>query len=98
MALKLEHFDDMIESGAPFARTFTRDDPVLDRIDNEILKRSDGHFTPGGWCVGYSLMGKDPCAVYGNPIAVKPTSNSKRLEKLMVKLLDSESFRSKQCK
>ncbi|KAI9116166.1 hypothetical protein K1719_013096 [Acacia pycnantha] len=55
-------------------------------------------FHTWGWCVGYSVLGKDPCAVYGNPVAVKPTSSSKRLEKLLVKLLDPENFRSKQCK
>ncbi|KAI9115883.1 hypothetical protein K1719_012813 [Acacia pycnantha] len=98
MLLKLEHFDEMVQSGAPFARKFTKGDPVLDKIDTQILKRSAAHFTPGGWCVGYSVLGKDPCAVYGNPVAVKPTSSSKRLEKLLVKLLDPENFRSKQCK
>lgn len=98
MLLKLEHFDDIVQSGAPFARKFTKDDPVLDKIDKELLRRSNNHFTPGGWCVGSSFLGKDPCAVYGNPSLVKPTLNSKRLEKLMMKLLDSKSFRSKQCK
>ncbi|XP_061360672.1 beta-glucuronosyltransferase GlcAT14C [Gastrolobium bilobum] len=96
--LNLEHFDDMVESGAPFARKFTKDDPVLNKIDKELLRRSDGHFTPGGWCVGNPLLGKDPCAVYGNPNVVKPTLRSKRLETLVVKLLDSENFRPKQCK
>jgi hypothetical protein len=96
--LTLEHFDDMVQSGAPFARQFAKDAPVLDKIDEELLRRSDGQFTPGGWCVGSSVLGKDPCVVYGNPNAVKPTVNSKRLEKLIVKLLDSENFRSKQCK
>lgn len=95
--LKLEHFDDMVHSGAPFARKFTKDDPVLNKIDKELLRRSDGHFTPGGWCIGNPLLGKDPCAVYGNPIVVKPTLQSKKLEKLIVKLLDSENFRPKQC-
>lgn len=84
--------------GAPFARKFTKDDPVLNKIDKELLRRSDGHFTPGGWCIGNPLLGKDPCAVYGNPIVVKPTLQSKKLEKLIVKLLDSENFRPKQCK
>lgn len=32
------------------------------------------------------------------PEIVKPTVSSKRLEKLMVKLLDHENFRAKQCK
>uniref|UniRef100_A0A2N9IND6 Uncharacterized protein n=1 Tax=Fagus sylvatica TaxID=28930 RepID=A0A2N9IND6_FAGSY len=101
ISLSLEHFNDMVQSGAPFARKFAKDDdPVLNKIDEELLRRSDGHgqFTPGGWCMGNSVLGKDPCVLYGNPNAVKPTVNSKRLEKLIVKLLDSENFRSKQCK
>ncbi|XP_028794536.1 beta-glucuronosyltransferase GlcAT14C-like isoform X2 [Neltuma alba] len=98
LLLKLEHFGDMVESGAPFARKFKKDDPVLDKIDKELLRRSGGRFTPGGWCMGNHFLIRDPCAVYGNPNLVKPTSSSKRLEKLMMKLLDSENFRSRQCK
>ncbi|XP_031259855.1 beta-glucuronosyltransferase GlcAT14C [Pistacia vera] len=98
MTLTLQHFEDMVQSGTPFARKFAKDDPVLNRIDAKLLRRSNNRFTPGGWCVGNSALGKDPCLVYGNPYAVKPTVNSKRLEKLMVKLLDTETFRSKQCK
>lgn len=94
--LTLEHYNDMVQSGAPFAGSFARDDPVLDIIDKELLKRPRGQFTPGGWCLG--KLGKDPCLAYGNPNAVKPTVVSKRLEKLIVKLLDSENFRPKQCK
>ncbi|KAM5560093.1 beta-glucuronosyltransferase GlcAT14C-like [Rosa sericea] len=94
--LTLEHYKDIIQAGAPFASPFARDDPVLDKIDKELLRRPSGHVTPGGWCLGST--GKDRCSVYGNPVAVKPTVVSKRLEKLIVKLLDSENFRSKQCK
>ncbi|XP_048438846.1 beta-glucuronosyltransferase GlcAT14C [Pyrus x bretschneideri] len=94
--LTLEHYNDMVQSGAPFAGTFSRDDPVLNKIDKELLRRPSGHFTPGGWCLGN--FGKNPCLVYGNSNAVKPTVVSKRLEKLIVKLLDSENFRPKQCK
>ncbi|KAL3027789.1 hypothetical protein AAZX31_03G075200, partial [Glycine max] len=90
-----QHPDDPV--GAPFARKFTKDDPVLNKIDKELLRRSDGHFTPGGWCIGNPVLEKDPCAVYGNAIVVKPTLQSKELEKLLVKLLDSENFRPKQC-
>ena len=94
--LTLEHYNDIIQAGAPLAGPFTRDDPVLDKIDKELLGRPSGHLTPGGWCLG--RVGKDRCSVYGNPVAVKPSVVSKRLEKLIVKLLDSENFRSKQCK
>ncbi|KAL1359614.1 hypothetical protein HN51_004929 [Arachis hypogaea] len=95
MFLTLVHFDNMVQSGAPFARKFNKDDPVLDKIDKELLRRKDGYFTPGGWCIG---SGKAPCSVYGNPVVVKPSIGSKRLEKLVVKILDLENFRPKQCK
>ncbi|XP_058729341.1 beta-glucuronosyltransferase GlcAT14C-like [Vicia villosa] len=98
LSLKLEHFNDMAHSGALFARRFDKDDPVLDKIDKELLGRSDGYVTRGGWCVGDSTKGKNPCDVYGNPDVVKPSLRSKILEKLMLKLLDSENFRPKQCK
>lgn len=96
--LTIQHFGEMVQSSAPFARKFAKDDPVLNKIDKELLKRPDGRFTPGGWCIGNPFMGKDPCVVYGNSDAIKPTKGSKRLEKLMLRLLDSENFRSKQCK
>lgn len=96
--LTLEHFDDMVQSGAPFGQTFASNDPVLNKIDKEILRRLDGRFTPGGWCLGSSGGGKDPCTIFGNPEVVKPSERSMRLENLVLKLLDPENFRSRQCK
>lgn len=97
--LTLEHFDEVVESGAPFAREFAKGDPVLDKIDKEILRRRDEGYTPGGWCVGNSHANKDPCLVHGSPYTLKPSSvNSKRLEKLILHLLDLENFRTKQCR
>ncbi|KAL5991972.1 Beta-glucuronosyltransferase GlcAT14A [Asimina triloba] len=91
MILTSRHFDGMVESGAPFARKFAKDNPVLDRIDRELLKRSPGGFTPGGWCRGSSLLGRDPCVVFGNPEVIRPSNSSKRLERLLLKLLDPET-------
>jgi len=51
-SLTVNNFDDMVKSGAPFASKFAKDYPILDKIDKEILIRSDVQFTPGGWCVG----------------------------------------------
>lgn len=96
--LTLEHFDGMVQSGTPFARKFAKDDPVLNKIDKELLRRPDGRFTPGGWCLGKSVLGKDPCVVYEKRNTVIPTVSSRRLEKLILKLIDSENFRPKQCK
>ncbi|PKA61896.1 hypothetical protein AXF42_Ash008728 [Apostasia shenzhenica] len=96
--LHLEHFSLMADSGAPFARTFVENSPVLDQIDLKLLKRSRDRLAAGGWCLGSSTSGKDPCAVYGKPFIIRPTERSARLEQLLLKLLDAESFRSRQCK
>ncbi|KAL5716651.1 hypothetical protein ACHQM5_009786 [Ranunculus cassubicifolius] len=98
VSLQLQHFQAMLESGTPFARKFETDDPVLDKIDKEILRRANGRLTPGGWCMGSSANGRDPCVLYQNHDIIKPSVDSKRLEKLLVKLLDPENFRAKQCK
>ncbi|XP_078165724.1 beta-glucuronosyltransferase GlcAT14A-like [Carex rostrata] len=47
--LKGSNFDKMISSGAAFARRFVENEPVLDRLDKEILRRSSGNFTYGKW-------------------------------------------------
>lgn len=96
IVLSSEHFDEMVQSGAPFARKFPKDDPVLDRIDKELLGRSNGQYTPGGWCIGTD--NRDPCHVRGDSTILKPGPGSKRLEGLLVKLLAPENFRDKQCK
>lgn len=93
--LTMDDFDRMVQSGAPFAHKASESDRVLDKIDRELLKRSVGHFTPGGWCWGQK---QDPCMVHGSSDAIRPSLSSKRLEKLVTQLLDSDDFRLKQCK
>ncbi|OVA07754.1 Glycosyl transferase [Macleaya cordata] len=68
----------MIRSGAPFARKFKHDDPVLDKIDKELLHRTNDSFTPGGWC-----SGNPPCSKVGNPNRLRPGPGSRRLALLM---------------
>ncbi|WOL06924.1 beta-glucuronosyltransferase GlcAT14B [Canna indica] len=97
MNLTSEHFDLMVESGAPFAHSFAEDDPVLDRIDAQLLQRSISGFTPGGWCWTNPQFGRDPCSVYGRPSVIQPTANSRRLEMLLLKLLNPDNFRPRQC-
>lgn len=99
MNLTSEHFRLMAAGGAPFARTFVEDSPVLDRIDLELLKKPSGHFVPGGWCLGSSKDGIDPCSVFGEASTIRPTpAGSRRLEQFLLKLLDEENFRPRQCK
>lgn len=96
--LTVEDMSRMVESNAPFARKFHREDPVLDKIDSELLLRGPGMIVPGGWCIGSGKNGTDPCLLAGNTTLLRPTSGAKRLEKLVSSLLSSEKFRQNQCK
>lgn len=56
--LTLADWDGMVGSEAPFARKFRRDDPVLDRIDADLLSRAPGSLAPGGWCRSAAAAGE----------------------------------------
>ncbi|XP_052178011.1 beta-glucuronosyltransferase GlcAT14B-like [Diospyros lotus] len=83
----------MISSGAAFGRKFRQDDPVLDVIDENLLSRKNGSFTPGGWCAG-----EPHCSKVGNPTNLKPGPGSQRLRRLIRRLLVSSQYRENQCK
>ncbi|KAK6919517.1 Glycosyl transferase, family 14 [Dillenia turbinata] len=93
--LSMKDFDKMVESGAPFARKFPKDDPVLDKIDKELLHRS-AQFAPGAWCIGSPDDGGDPCSRLGDDSVFRPGPGAKRLQELL-KILLSEEALSKQC-
>lgn len=95
ISLSMKDFDKMVESKAPFARKFAKNDPVLDKIDKELLGRTS-RFAPGAWCVGSSENGADPCSVRGNDSVFSPGPGAKRLQELFQTLL-SEDFRKQQC-
>ncbi|KAL6552986.1 Beta-glucuronosyltransferase GlcAT14B [Orobanche gracilis] len=96
--LNLDDMQRMVDSNAPFARKFHHDDPVLDRIDEQLLFRGKDMLVPGGWCVGGRENGSDPCSAVGNVTVLRPTVGTKRLEKLTGFLLSSGNFRPRQCK
>lgn len=94
-SLTIKDFEKMVNSSAPFARKFHRDDPVLDKIDKELLGRSN-RFAQGGWCIGTPEGESDPCMFRDVDSVFKPGPGAKRLQELMATLL-SEDSRSKQC-
>uniref|UniRef100_A0A5B7AV69 Xylosyltransferase 1-like n=1 Tax=Davidia involucrata TaxID=16924 RepID=A0A5B7AV69_DAVIN len=96
--LTVDDMSKMVDSNAPFARKFHQDDPVLDKIDSELLLRGQGMLVPGGWCVGSRENGTDPCSVVGNITVLRPTAGAKRLENLISSLLSNDNFRPRQCK
>ncbi|GMG98613.1 hypothetical protein Nepgr_000453 [Nepenthes gracilis] len=93
--LTMKDFEKMVQSGAVFARKFAKDDPVLDKIDKELLGRIN-RFAPGAWCIGSSDGGADPCLSRGNDSVFRLGPGAERLHGIMQTLLLAE-FRSKQC-
>ncbi|KAJ8775056.1 hypothetical protein K2173_020060 [Erythroxylum novogranatense] len=96
--LNLADMQKMIDSNAPFARKFHRNDPVHDKIDSDLLSRGPGMLTPGGWCIGSRENGSDPCSAIGDISVLRPGPGAKRLDTLISSLLSKENFRPKQCK
>ncbi|CAN1765081.1 Beta-glucuronosyltransferase GlcAT14B [Linum perenne] len=106
--LTVKDYRRMVLSGRPFARKFKRNDPVLDRIDRDLLKRSHnkGNFGYGGWCVESvgrvggkrrnvgcpSLVGR----VRFGPL--DPGPGSRRLKSLLGKLVVGDGFIKHQCR
>ncbi|XP_071700744.1 beta-glucuronosyltransferase GlcAT14B-like [Rutidosis leptorrhynchoides] len=93
--LTIKDFEKMVNSSAPFARKFPKDDMVLDKIDQELLGRTH-RFAQGAWCVGGSEHGSDPCLVRGDDSVFKPGPGAKRLDELLVQLL-SDDYKNKSC-
>lgn len=91
--LSLIDTDKIIGSSAPFARKFKQDDPVLDKIDKDLLRRKNGSFTPGGWCSGSSK-----CSEVGNPNKLKPGPGAQRLRRLIARLVLTANMGQNQCK
>ena len=83
----------MIASGAAFARKFSRNDSALDRIDKELLMRTNQEgFTPGGWCGG-----KPECSVVEDVARINPGSGAERLKGLVDRLV-SEAKSGESCR
>ncbi|KAH9533403.1 hypothetical protein CY35_18G050500 [Sphagnum magellanicum] len=96
LSLTVDHLQNMTASGAAFARKFDYDDPVLDKIDETLLQRPKGKFTPGGWCIGTDTH-VDPCSIRGESSVLRPGPGARRFEDLVFHLLSPSMFRSQQC-
>ncbi|KAJ8768105.1 hypothetical protein K2173_021045 [Erythroxylum novogranatense] len=96
--LTVDDYPRMLDSNAPFARKFSKNDPVLDKIDSEILGRSADGFVPGGW------FGKEgnislttPSHMIANTTDLKPGPGAERLKNLISSLLSAEDFDKSHC-
>ena len=96
--LNVSDYDQMVQSGVVFARQFQKDDPVLNMIDEKILKRGHNRAAPGAWCTGQRSWWMDPCAQWGDVNVLKPGQQANKLEDTITNLLDDWSSQSNQCK
>lgn len=96
--LTLDDFQRMVDSNAPFARKFGKNDPVLDKIDSELLGRKANGFAPGGWLRNKAPSNISfPCYNIVNATQLRPGPGAERLKRLIDGLLKAEDFHSKQC-
>ncbi|XP_047084405.1 beta-glucuronosyltransferase GlcAT14A-like [Lolium rigidum] len=95
--LTLNDFDGMLNSNAPFARKFGREDPVLDKIDQEILGRQPDGFVPGGWLDLLNTTVKGKHFAVERVEDLRPGPGAHRLKKLVTGLLTQEGFDDKHC-
>ncbi|KAL1568549.1 beta-glucuronosyltransferase GlcAT14A-like [Salvia divinorum] len=95
--LSTSDYEDIVESGAAFARQFEKDGAVLDMIDRNILKRNSNGATPGAWCRGRKSWWTDPCSQWGDVSVVKPGPQADKFGKSIDKLLDSWNESSDTC-
>ena len=90
-------YDQMVQSGAAFARQFGLNDPVLDMIDDKILRRGQNRAAPGAWCSGRKGWWMDPCSQWGDVNIMKPGPQAKKLEESVSNLLDDWNSQINQC-
>ncbi|KAG0461476.1 hypothetical protein HPP92_021773 [Vanilla planifolia] len=82
----------MIQSNAPFARKFRRTTRCSTRSTRSSSAGEDG-VTPGGWCAG-----KPRCSLVGDETRLRPGPGSRRLQRLMDRVVQSPAFEANQCR
>lgn len=96
--ITLEDFSSMVISNAPFARKFGRNDPVLDKIDKEILGRDLDGFVPSKWYDALKMNISDDLRYQvRNVTDLRPGPGAERLKVLISRLLSADSFNEKHC-
>lgn len=96
--LTLNDFRRMVDSNAPFARKFGGNDPVLDKIDKELLGRDANGFVPGGWFDRRKATNStESHYVIRNVTELRPGQGAERLRRLINSLVLDKDFDEKHC-
>ncbi|KAM2001776.1 hypothetical protein ACFX15_025570 [Malus domestica] len=96
--LVMDDFQRMVDSNAPFARKFGRNESVLDKIDSELLGCNADGYVPGGW-FNTQANGSATVPDYSlkNITTLRPGVGAQRLKHLVTSLISAEDFHAKQC-
>ncbi|KAK7264936.1 hypothetical protein RJT34_32549 [Clitoria ternatea] len=95
--LTINNYQNMVDSNAPFARKFGRNEPLLDKVDTELLGRNADGYVPGKWFTQANLNNTKSFSAIRNITGLKPGPGAERLKRLINGLLSSEDFKTKQC-
>ncbi|KAH6818624.1 Core-2/I-branching beta-1 [Perilla frutescens var. frutescens] len=88
-SLGLKDYRKMILSNRPFARKFKKNDPVLNKIDRDLLNRGSRQFSLGAWCLQpHNKCDKLRVENYG---LLRPGPASRRFRILLSKLLSAHN-------
>lgn len=95
--LTLKDYKNMVDSNASFARKFRRNEPVLDKIDSELLGRKVDGFVPGSWFDGGDSNATISQYILRNITSLRPGPGAQRMKSLISSLLSDKDFSSKHC-
>ncbi|KAH0735648.1 hypothetical protein KY285_011355 [Solanum tuberosum] len=95
--LTLKDYKSMVDSNASFARKFRRNEPVLDKIDSELLGRKIDGFVPGSWFDGGDANSTISEYILRNITSLRPGPGAQRMKSLISSLLSDKDFSSKHC-
>ncbi|KAL6226361.1 hypothetical protein ACLB2K_000323 [Fragaria x ananassa] len=93
-----DDYELMVDSNAPFARKFGRNESVLSKIDSELLGCNADGYVPGGWFgTGTNGNATVPDYTIKNVTTLRPGPGAERLKRLITGLISAEDFHAKQC-
>ncbi|MCD7473299.1 Beta-glucuronosyltransferase GlcAT14B [Datura stramonium] len=95
--LTLNDYQNMVDSNASFARKFRRNEPVLDKIDSELLGRTIDGFVPGSWFDGGDANATISQYILRNITSLRPGPGAQRIKSLISGLLSDKDFNTKHC-
>ncbi|CAO2185408.1 unnamed protein product [Urochloa humidicola] len=96
--LNVTHYDKLVGSGVPFARKFKENEPLLDKIDDKVLRHWRHRPVPGAWCTGRRRWFSDPCSQWSNVNIVRPGPQAEKFRKYINQIVEESKSSNNSCK